>query len=195
MENSLQHKRPKMYPHDHVMKAIVLPFVPQFVRPNYVTALRLMLIPIVLWLLFSQNYTVGIPVFLFAAFTDALDGSIARVRDQITAWGIFFDPVADKLLIGGVALVVALKYFHPVLIFAAIILDIMPSVLWAASRRSGIIMMANVWGKAKMVLQVISISSLLFGILFHLPDLIMAGQIILAVAIVFSLIAVVTYSL
>ncbi|MFA5946146.1 MAG: CDP-alcohol phosphatidyltransferase family protein [Patescibacteria group bacterium] len=195
MDGSSQYNHPKLYPHDRVMKAVILPFVPQFVRPNHVTALRLLLIPFVLWLLFSENYAIGIPVFLFAAFTDALDGSIARVRNQITAWGIFFDPVADKLLIGGVALVVALKYFHPVLIFTAIILDILPSVLWASTRRSGMIMMANIWGKIKMVLQVSSITLLLFGILLSLPVLISLGQAVLAVALVFSLIAVITYSL
>jgi CDP-diacylglycerol--glycerol-3-phosphate 3-phosphatidyltransferase len=195
MDGYSQTTPPKLYPHDKVMRAVVLPFVPMMVKPNYVTALRLLLIPFVLWLLFIENYVVGIPVFLFAAFTDALDGSIARVRNQITAWGIFFDPVADKLLIGGVALVVALKYFHPVLVFTAIVLDILPSVLWASTRRSGTIMMANWWGKIKMVLQVTSITLLLFGILLGLPMMIAAGQVVLGIALVFALIAVITYSL
>jgi CDP-diacylglycerol--glycerol-3-phosphate 3-phosphatidyltransferase len=195
MSETVQPTAPKLYVHDYFMKAVFLPLVPRFVRPNHVTALRLLLIPFVLWLLFSENYAWGIPLFLIAAFTDALDGSIARVRNQITAWGIFFDPVADKLLIGGVALVVALKYFHPVLVFAAIGLDLMPSILWMTTRRAGIMMMANKWGKTKMVLQVISMSLLLLGVMTNTPNLILAGEGTLGLSLVFALIAVITYSL
>ena len=185
---------PKLYPFDYVMKAVVLPFVPYFVKPNHVTVVRMVMTPVVLWLLFAGNYTYGVPVFFLTALTDALDGALARVRNQITPWGILFDPIADKLLIGSVAILVGLKYFHPVLIFTAIILDIMPSIRWASSRHSSTIMMANWWGKTKMILQVTSLTCLLVGILVQSSGLIIVGEVALGISLIFSVIAVLTYS-
>ena len=143
----------KLYPHDYLMKAVILPFVPHFVHPNHITVVRFLLTPIVLWLLFTEQYVWGVPLFILAAATDALDGSVARVRKQVTPWGIFFDPIADKLLIGSVAMLVALQHFHPVIVFAALMLDILPSMRWASTRYVGTVMAANVWGKIKMFLQ------------------------------------------
>ncbi len=186
---------PKLYPHDYLMKAVILPFIPAFVRPNHMTALRMVMTPVVLWLLLLENYVWGVPLFVFAAFTDMMDGSIARVRNQITPWGIFFDPVADKLLIGSVAILVALKYFNPAIVFAAIILDILPSIRWASQKHTSTMMMANWWGKIKMVLQVCSITLLLLGIMLGLPILITIGEVLLVISLGFSLVAVITYSL
>ncbi len=185
----------KLYPHDYVFKAVILPFIPKFVYPNHITVLRFLMTPVVLWFLYNENYIWGVPLFVIAAATDALDGSLARVRKQITPWGIFFDPVADKLLIGSVALVVALRYFHPAIVFAALLLDIMPSLRWASRRYAGTVMAANVWGKAKMFLQFSSLTLLLLGIVFHVPILIDLGELILILAIIFAGIAVATYSL
>lgn len=186
---------PKLYPHDRILKYIFVPFVPHFIKPNHITAFRMVMTPVVLWLLLVENYVIGVPVFVLTAVTDMLDGTLARVRNQITPWGIFFDPVADKLLIGSVAILVGLRYFHPALIFIAIFLDIMPSIRWASSRHMGTVMMANVWGKTKMMFQVISLTLLLLGILFSMPVLIVLGETALGISLVFSLIAVITYSL
>jgi phosphatidylglycerophosphate synthase len=140
----------KLYPHDYVMKVLILPLIPKIVQPNHVTVLRFLLTPVVLWLLFTEQYAWGVPVFIFAAATDAIDGSLARVRKQVTPWGIFFDPIADKLLIGSVAMLVALQHFHPVIVLFALVLDMLPSLRWASTRYVGTVMAANVWGKVKM---------------------------------------------
>ncbi len=185
----------KLYPHDYVMRALILHWVPVFVHPNHITVVRFLLTPIVLWLLFIENYTWALPVFMLAAFTDALDGSVARVRKQVTPWGIFFDPIADKLLIGSVALLVALQHFNPVIVFIALVLDILPSLRWASTRYAGTIMAANVWGKIKMFLQFSSLTLLLLGIVFNEPLLIQLGEAALVASLVFASIAVATYSL
>ena len=99
----------QLYPHDRFMRPILF-FIPRFITPNSITVLRFLLTPIVLQLLWIESYTAGTALFFFAAFTDAVDGSLARVRNQITRWGIFFDPIADKLLIGSVLLLVAFQY-------------------------------------------------------------------------------------
>lgn len=186
---------PKLYPHDKIMKALVLPFVPAFVKPNYVTIFRILFSPVIFYLFIVESYALAVPAFLLAAFSDMLDGSLARVRNQITPWGIFFDPLADKLLIGGTALLVAVKYFHPVIIIAAIILDAMPSIIWATTKHGGAIMMANWWAKSKMVLQVTSMTALLVGIVTNTPELIVFAEITLGVSLVFAFVADITYSL
>lgn len=186
----------KLYPHDHVMKYTFVPLVPRWITPNHITLFRMAITPFVVWILFLGNYALGIPLFVLAAFTDMLDGSVARIRHQITSWGIFFDPIADKMLVGGVALTVALQYFHPVLVFVAIALDLLPALVFLSRKNpSGEMMKANVWGKAKMVLQFLALTALLFGIFFGSAGLITAGEVILGISLGFALIAAVTYSL
>lgn len=186
----------KLYPHDYVMRYTFVPLVPRWITPNHITLFRMALTPFVVWILFLGDYALGIPLFVLAAFTDMLDGSVARLRHQITPWGIFFDPVADKMLVGGVALTVALKYFHPVLVFVAIALDLLPALVFLSRKNPGGEMMkANVWGKVKMVLQFFALTALLFGIFTGSSALITAGEVILGISLGFALIAAVTYSL
>jgi CDP-diacylglycerol--glycerol-3-phosphate 3-phosphatidyltransferase len=154
------------------------------------------LTPFVVWMLYSGNFTIGIPMFVIAAFTDVIDGSLARLRKQITPWGIVFDPVADKLLVGCVALTIAIQFFHPILVFVAIALDLLPATVFLARKHPAAeITGANIWGKIKMILQFVSLILLLFGIFFHAVPLVIAGEITLGVSLIFALIAAVTYSL
>jgi len=186
----------KLYPHDYLMQYTVVPLVPRWITPNHITMLRMVLTPFVIWILFLGNYTLGIPLFILGAFSDVLDGSLARIRKQITPWGIFFDPVADKFLVGGVALTVALNYFHPALVFVAIALDLLPALVFLARKNSGNQMMsANIWGKIKMFMQFAALASLLFGVALGSGNLIAAGEVILSASLVVALIAAVTYSL
>lgn len=186
----------KLYPHDYVLRVTILPLIPRFVTPNHLTVLRMLMTPFVAWFIFLEDYRIGLPLFVFAAFTDLIDGSLARTRSQITPWGIFFDPVADKLLIGSMALIVALKYYHPILIFLAIGLDLLPATIFLArANPRGRVMMANIWGKTKMFLQFASITCLLISIVFDLPYLQAAGEGLLGVSLIFALIATLTYSL
>lgn len=186
----------KLYPHDYLMKYTFIPLVPRWITPNHITIVRMFMTPFVVWVLYLGDFRLGIPLFVFAAFTDVLDGSLARIRKQITPWGIFFDPVADKLLVGVVVLTIAIQYYHPILVFVAIALDLLPAMQFLARRNpTARPMAANIWGKMKMVLQFVSITLLLFGIAFHIPGLIVAGECVLAITLGFALIAAVTYSL
>ncbi|MFA6017622.1 MAG: CDP-alcohol phosphatidyltransferase family protein [Patescibacteria group bacterium] len=186
----------QLYPHDYIMKYTVIPLIPRWISPNHVTMLRMAMTPSVIWFLSVGDLSLGIPLFVFAAFTDAIDGSLARLRHRITAWGIFFDPVADKILIGGVALTVAIQYFHPALVFSAVALDLLPGILFLSRKKEERrVMSANTWGKIKMVLQFSSLTLLLLGLFFGLPILMVVGEIVLCFALGFALIAAVTYSL
>lgn len=65
--------------------------------PNYLTILRLILIPIIFSLILTEHYTGAIICFLTANITDILDGQIARKYNLITDWGKLMDPLADKI--------------------------------------------------------------------------------------------------
>lgn len=186
----------KYYPHDYLLKATVLPFIPHVVQPNHITALRMALTPLVLYLLATDRLFLGVPLFILTAFSDAVDGSLARVRKRITPWGILFDPIADKLLIGLVALVFALKYFHPIVVVAAVAFDLLPLAIWLlrAKQNRGV-MMANLWGKGKMFLQFCAITLLLLGVVLGIAELRLVAEILLVIATGFAAIAAVTYSL
>src|SRR5699024_8485222 len=70
--------------------------------PNKITIFRVLLIPIFMIFLMVDipyNRYIGAFICLFAAVTDGLDGYMARSRNQITVFGKFVDPLADKLLI------------------------------------------------------------------------------------------------
>jgi CDP-diacylglycerol--glycerol-3-phosphate 3-phosphatidyltransferase len=70
--------------------------------PNRITVLRMLLIPVFLVLISFQGMGFRIlatAVFLFAAATDYVDGALARSRGEITDFGKFIDPIADKLLV------------------------------------------------------------------------------------------------
>ena len=83
--------------------------------PNLVTWCRILMIPLIVgvfylpesWLQAENKNIAATGIFVVAALTDWLDGYLARVLDEMSAFGAFLDPVADKLMVAG-ALVVLL---------------------------------------------------------------------------------------
>ena len=66
--------------------------------PNILALIRLLLVPVVVWLIFQERMITAMFVFLAACLTDLLDGYIARRYHLITQLGTFLDPMADKLM-------------------------------------------------------------------------------------------------
>lgn len=182
------------YIHDFLLHPLVK-ILPNWLRPNHITSLRMILTPIVLTLLWFEYYKTGVPLFIFTAFTDALDGAMARLKNQITEWGIFFDPVADKLLIGGVLLLIAWQYLPTYQVILLIIAELSIVAFGAWRSRDGQIRMANNWGKSKMVMEVLTLTFLLFSLWFSIPDLIIAAEYGMLLSIILAFISLFTYSL
>ncbi|MDT7042345.1 CDP-alcohol phosphatidyltransferase family protein [Candidatus Nitronereus thalassa] len=67
--------------------------------PNSLTILRILLIPVIVGFLVYGHVDYALWTLIFAAITDALDGSIARLANQKTEFGAYLDPLADKLLL------------------------------------------------------------------------------------------------
>lgn len=75
---------------------------------NIITIGRLLFTPIIIWLIFSSYYSLGLIFFVLSGLSDALDGFIAKQFNQSTILGSYLDPIADKTLI--VSSILALGY-------------------------------------------------------------------------------------
>ena len=181
-----------LYFHDRLMRPLLF-LIPVWVTPNAITVLRLFLIPFVLWQLWNESYVWGTILFFFAAFTDALDGTLARVRKKITQWGILFDPIADKLLIGSVLLLIALRYIAWWLVACVLCMELVIIVAALLRRQRGNYTQANMWGKLKMFCEFVALMCLLLGIQGWFAGILFA-EYALFVALIFGGISYVTYS-
>ena len=158
--------------------------------PIILTLLRIALIPVLVvffYLPYSWSNIASVVVFVLAALTDWLDGYVARKTGQLTSFGAFLDPVADKLMVA-TALVLLIQQ-NPKVVFAlaaAIIIgrEIVISALreWMAEMGdSGRVTVSGV-GKLKTIFQMTSISFLLFRVdYFNLP-IILVGELLLYLA-------------
>ena len=183
----------RFYPHDRLLGATVVKLVPKWIHPNQVTVLRFILTPIVLFLMWTHSWPWAFALFLFTAFTDALDGTLARVRKQITLWGTMADPIADKLLVGSVVILLVAREIS--VFFAAIIIGIELLILGGAifRKRKGVYASANGYGKIKMLLQITGLALLMSGQLFGFALATPLAVVTLSIAIVFAIISLFTY--
>lgn len=184
----------RLYPHDKVV-ARIFAFVPRWIEPNHLTVLRLFLVPIVLLFLWTQSWVWALSVFAFAAFTDVLDGTLARTRAQITLWGTIADPAADKLLIASVAVFLIWKGLHPALCIALIVLELMIVANAFKRQQAGSYVSANAYGKTKMVFQVIGVGALLLFQVMPLVWLTPLAMTAFVFSLVFALFSLATYGL
>lgn len=185
----------KLFPHDYVMKYTLIPFIPRCITPNMVTIFRFVFTPVMIWFLLVDRYEIAIPLFLFLALTDAIDGSLARLRHQITPWGTFYDPLADKILIGSVVLIVVAKHVNIILSIVILLLELLLIVGGYIRKRQGKVNGANIFGKTKMCLQVLGVVFLLIALWAGYDLFIPISTGTLALAVVFAVISLFTYGL
>ncbi len=183
-------KAADIHPHDHFMDITVLRFIPQNVTPNKISIFRIFATPVVFFIILFGNYSLGIVAFLLVAFTDAIDGSLARTRHKVTKFGMLIDPLADKLLIGSMVLLLVFKYFDFWLGIAILFIEI-AFILSAlvCGYRFKTIRMANGWGKIKMVLQVSAVFLTLLALLLEFPTLLTAAAWVFGLAIGFAVLS------
>ena len=185
-------KADKVYWHDKVMAATILRLIPKFILPNHVTVFRLLATPLVVILMLYEHYIIGFVAFLFVAFTDAIDGSMARTRGQITDWGRLYDPLADKILIGSMIFVIVLRYIDFWTSMLIIFLELVVIVTAWIRKKEGRCVEANLWGKIKMHLQVYGVTILLFAVIFNWDALFPFATGTLYLAITFAVISLLT---
>lgn len=183
-----------LYPHDHIVRYITCLF-PKWVRPNHLTLFRIIMTPVVVWLLFFENYQIGVPLFFIVASTDMLDGTMARTRKQITSWGAFWDPIADKILISLTILLIVVQHINLYLGLLVIFVELVTIMGGMVRKRHGIVVHANVWGKVKMCLQVAGVMALLIALWLGVDLFIDVSTGTFSLAIVFAVISLFTYGI
>lgn len=137
--------------------------------PNKLTIFRIILVPIMVLIPFLgiRGDFLGIPVewivvdliFVIASLTDKLDGYLARKNNQITTFGKFLDPLADKILVLAAMVMLVemakLPAWIPIIVLAR---EFMVSgYRLVAVEKNGKVIAASKWGKLKTVTQMIAI--------------------------------------
>jgi len=130
--------------------------------PNILTLSRLFSIPIILTLIYSNNATlslIAVVLFVMSSFTDQLDGYIARKYNLTTTFGIFFDPIVDKILILSMFfLLVDLRFIPLWMVLIFLFREFLVTGIRQVGSLKGKIVGANWMGKTKATLQIILIT-------------------------------------
>lgn len=164
--------------------------------PNLLTTVRIIVVPILAWLLFKENADtdanriIAGTIFIVAALTDIADGTIARRWNLITNFGKIFDPIADKALIGvaliGLSYLNLLDWWFTWVILAR---ELFVTFLrfWVINK--GVIP-ASRGGKLKTITQIVAISFYLLP----LPESFsIIGQVIMYLAVILTLATAIDY--
>ncbi|MDF9824621.1 CDP-diacylglycerol--glycerol-3-phosphate 3-phosphatidyltransferase [Breznakia sp. PF5-3] len=152
--------------------------------PNKISIFRILLIPVIVFLYLFPfgDYGIVFPVYMvneiaisalniiililfaIASITDFIDGYIARKYNLITSFGKFIDPIADKLLVNTLFILLASSgtvSIVPVLLM--IWRDTMVDAMRMMSANKGIVVAAGIWGKMKTVFQMVTIIVILLN--------------------------------
>lgn len=138
--------------------------------PNKLTIARLCLIPFFIVSFYieyeSSIMRISALIFSVAAFTDFLDGYIARKYNLITNFGKFMDPMADKVLVASALICLVWKgTIEPWIVILIIAREYAISILRAIASSQGKVIAASKGGKIKTVTQIISV----IGLMLNLP--------------------------
>ena len=144
--------------------------------PNKLTILRLIMIPLFVAVFYltviPYNYVISAVIFLLAAFTDFLDGYIARTYNLVTNLGKFLDPIADKVLVSTALIVMLLPYptenaiipFYGAIAVAIILArELIVSGFRIVAASNGKVLAADKSGKVKTFTQDVAVVILLMG--------------------------------
>jgi CDP-diacylglycerol---glycerol-3-phosphate 3-phosphatidyltransferase len=143
---------------------------------NKLTVIRIFLVPIFLIFIAVRDIRYGTliatAIFILAALTDKLDGYIARSRNQITRFGKFMDPLADKLLV--TAALISLVEYRIIPGWVAMIIiarEFAVTGLRSIAAAEGMVIAASWWGKIKTVIQIVAIIFALIEVNLNQQDI------------------------
>ena len=152
--------------------------------PNKLTLFRIALVPILclVWLfpyeefgIYFASISVGnvtisylnlivLFIFILASFTDFLDGNVARKQNIVTTFGKFADPIADKLLVNSMLIIMCHKHMIPLVCCILMIArDTIVDGCRMLAAQHGVVVSAGMLGKLKTVLQMTTISLILLN--------------------------------
>ena len=131
---------------------------------NKLTILRIIMVPIFVALMMLGYGISATIVFVVASLTDMLDGYLARKRNEITNFGKFADPIADKILVVSALLCLIENSVVPAwAVIIVIAREFIVSGLRMAAASQSVVIAADGFGKIKTITQMVSITMLLLG--------------------------------
>lgn len=160
--------------------------------PNLITIARIAVVPVVLFLILTgwdsglQRW-MALILFVLAAITDGIDGSIARSRNLITNLGKILDPIADKALLSGA--LIALSIINQVSwwITGLILIRELGITIWRLVIVKRKVVAASGGGKFKTVLQIVAVSLVIAPLGFFGDWYSLATQAVLWIAVAVTL--------
>ena len=143
--------------------------------PNFLTIIRILLVPVFAILMTSKiknAYTYSLLILLIACFTDYLDGKLARKFNVVSKFGLFMDPLADKLLVLATFIIflqidILSDIVLPWMVILIFLRDFLVTILRLLMKKYNISMITSNISKFKTSLQMIMIILLLILLIFE----------------------------
>ena len=160
---------------------------------NKITIFRVVLIPVFLvlmYLRFPGHMYWAFGVFVLASLSDFVDGYIARHYNQITDFGKFMDPLADKLLV--CSAMIALIEMNRIPSWVVIIIiarEFIISGFRLIASDNGVVIAASYWGKFKTTFQMVMICLMIA----NFPQLQILTNIIMWIALILTVVSLIDY--
>lgn len=175
---------------DRLIGKTILWAIPKSLKPNYFTYFRIATIPFLYLLLERGNYVSAFILFILSASTDAIDGALARTRNQMTELGKLLDPIVDKMLLATVLVFIGLDYLVVQIFLVVIGFEILGVIFESVfAYKIGRPLGANLYGKIKMILQCFAAGFFLLGIIIKNENVIYFSEITLYIALFFAFLA------
>ena len=167
--------------------------------PNKLTILRVLMIPIFIFVLLAEPFGesskwIAVAIFIIASLTDFLDGHIARKYNLVTNFGKFMDPLADKLLV--CSAMIALVGMNRLASWIAIIIiarEFIISGFRLIASDNGVVIAASYWGKFKTNFQMFMIIMLIIDL--GTGTAVLIENILVYISLVLTIISLLDYLL
>ena len=152
-----------------------MPFLSQLrAAPNVLTMLRLFMLPFLVIAILDGHFRAAFALFMFAAISDGLDGLLARWLKQQTTLGLYLDPIADKLLLSTLFIVLThvglIPRYVTVLVFSRDLGILLISTLLFATNTLRDFR-PSVLGKLNTLTQIVALVTVMSGQVFRIPGL------------------------
>ena len=160
--------------------------------PNKLTILRVLMIPIFIFVLLAEPFGeiskwIAVAIFIIASLTDFLDGHIARKYNLVTNFGKFMDPLADKLLVSSMN---RLASWIAIIIIAR---EFIISGFRLIASDNGVVIAASYWGKFKTNFQMFMIIMLIIDL--GTGTAVLIENILVYISLVLTIISLLDYLL
>src|SRR5271166_5611390 len=166
--------------------------------PNQITLLRLLFIPFVIIAVFDAHWRWALALLIAAAFSDALDGLLARTLHQQTLLGLYLDPIADKMLLSSLFLVLSfvkkIPWKYTVVVLSRDVCIVATAVVLYATVGFRDFR-PSIFGKINTLCQIVAVFCVVLAQVLRLPWVFALEEFFLYATVTFTLISGIHYIL